>query len=320
MEKVTNDTNQNNVDVSQETKYKNGGQDHENDSSVFVDNQSSLNNIVSTSPSKQKVNAAINEVINDRLLPSEPIKKDIDKEVVDEIMNDVMNSVEENASSPVAEANSIFNESNVDLKKNDVESIHNADTITENPTPLQINDAVNIENPETLNNNIDVLSNNKSVINENTSTDSSENINEISKESNPVHLNLDVNDVSKNGDFKQKDTEDVVEDISKTGLTSSLASSKEVTPKPSTVELNDNSSDTVKAQLDNITDVPEIIPEQPTLKTTNKSENEETTNSKIPEKENDTDSTIEKTESKPFEWLDILGNGLLKKKVTCCVL
>lgn len=323
MENVTNDTNQNNVDVHQETKYQNGGLNHEGDSSVFVDNTAPMDSFVSTSPSKQKVNAAINEVINDRLLPSEPAKKDMDKEVVNEIMSDVVNSVEENTSSRVVETNSISNESNVDLKNNDVESlvegVNSENTITENHSTPQTNEAVNVEKPEVVNNNIDVLSNNNSVINKNTGTDSSEvskNITEIGKESCPV------DDISKNGvvDIKQKDTREVIKDISKSESAPSLASKMEDTPKPSPIELNDNSNNAGKAQIENTTDVTEIIPEQPTITTTEKSaENEETANSEILEKETDTENTIEKTESKPIEWLDILGNGLLKKKVTCSV-
>ena len=314
MENNSNNTNQNHIDhVDQETNYQIGSLDHDDDSSVFV----------STSPSKQKVNAAINEVINDRLLPSEPVKKDMDKEVVNEIMNDVMNSVEENVNSALVETNSVESNggSNVDLKNNHVESavedIHSENTITENHTTTkkQTNNAVNVEKPKIVNNINDNQSNNNSVINEIIATDSSE----VLKEPNPVDLK---HEVPMNGvvDIKLKDTKKFVDDISKSKSLPSLAFNKEDTPKSTATEINDNFNNTAKTQIDNTTEVPEIIPEQPTFTTTDKSgENEETANSKISEKETVSESTIEKTESKLVEWLDILGNGLLKKKVACCV-
>ena len=100
MDNTTNDTNQNPLESQQMTKeHAINGINHESDdSSVFVQNNE-INGFPSASPSKQKVNAAISEVISDRLLPSESeLPKKVDtKEVVDNLMTDVMNKVEESA-------------------------------------------------------------------------------------------------------------------------------------------------------------------------------------------------------------------------------
>ena len=309
MENITNETNQNHLDGHQEIKIQNvnGNLTNESDSSVFVEHQTQVNGFKSTSPSKQKVNAAISEVINDRLLPSESQKKDLEKEVVNEVMNDVMNSVEESVTSSVNETNDNLN---VDLKSNEVEShVNNVNNKEEVVSMGKDTSIVNVDKSETADIDNNILSNSQNSEQEGLKNEipntkeclldavngSSENT-VLNKESNSKELNVDtVSDSEVIEPLECVQTDD-----------------KQGAPK---VDSFDSKIETA--------DISSVIHEQPT-KTTYEvvdkieskgemdAENNTDNTSKI---DVDSKETKRETEIKINEWLDILGNGLLKKKV-----